>query len=115
MKILRVPSLSVVGFHTGVDCDSSRFRDAGEIAAIIAVLELPPSAELSMRVSLESRYGMCCVPFLPSLSLLMTAPSARSDLLIAFPSLRRDPVAPVFFWRSDPARSTRYLCRSFVF
>ena len=38
----------------------------------------------------------------------MTVPRVRRDWLMAVPSLSRWPVALVFFWRSDPARSTKF-------
>jgi hypothetical protein len=37
----------------------------------------------------------------------LTFPSAESERLILVASFRRSPVAPVFDWRSEPARSTR--------
>ena len=40
---------------------------------------------------------------------MLSLPSASKLLLIALPSLARAPVAPVFFWRSEPAKSTRYM------
>lgn len=42
--------------------DLSRLLSAGEMAATIAVLALPPSDVLSSRVSTESRYGMWSLP-----------------------------------------------------
>ena len=38
----------------------------------------------------------------------MTLPSAESDLLMQHASRSRAPVAHVLFWRSEPARSTRW-------
>eukprot|EP00955_Chlamydomonas_euryale_P043649 352664-Chlamydomonas_euryale.AAC.6 len=68
-------------------------------------LPSPLRRTCSRRVSLESRYGTW--PLFPSTSAEMTFPSADSERLILVASLRRSPVAPVFDWRSDPARSTR--------
>jgi hypothetical protein len=42
--------------------DLSRLLSAGEMAATMAVLALPPSDVLSSRVSTESRYGMWSLP-----------------------------------------------------
>ena len=75
--------------------------------AIMVVLQLPPSESSRMRVSLLSRYGMCCRPR-GSVSAAMTLPSAESDWLIFFDSSRRWPVAPERRTRSLPARSTRF-------
>ena len=85
---------------------------AGESAATMMVFELPPSADCRICVSFESRYGT--KTFLPGLfdwsaSALITLPRDESDLLIAAPSLRRSPVAPVDSARSEPARSTRFM------
>ena len=38
----------------------------------------------------------------------MTLPKAERERLILEPSFKRTPDAPVFFWRSLPARSTRF-------
>lgn len=85
---------------------------AGESAATMIVFELPPSADWRICVSFESRYGMK-IFFLGllawSASAEMTLPSDESDLLMAAPSLRRSPVAPVDSARSEPARSTRFM------
>ena len=70
-----------------------------EIAAIMAVLELPPSDSFSSQVKTESRYGTkSSFFFLPlAVSLLacaraaMTLPRVVSDLLILAPSLKRVP------------------------
>mmetsp|Transcript_2287 Transcript_2287/g.8334 ORF Transcript_2287/g.8334 Transcript_2287/m.8334 type:complete len:244 (-) Transcript_2287:55-786(-) len=77
----------------------------------MAVRELPPSACCRIRVSLELRNGMCaCVVVAPAVMspmARMTFVSVRSERLMAHPSLRRTPAAPVRLARSDPARSTR--------
>ena len=44
---------------------------------------------------------------MPSPSAEMQLHSAESDRLILVASLSRSPVACVFYWRSEPARSTR--------
>ena len=61
-----------------VDRDSAIASRAGEIIAIIVVLQLPPSESSRMRVSFESRYGMCCRPR-GSVSAAITLPSALRD------------------------------------
>jgi hypothetical protein len=43
--------------------DSSKLSSAGETAATITVLELPPKLSLSRNVSVESRYGTWMSPF----------------------------------------------------
>lgn len=60
----------------------------------------------NIRVSFESRYGMCCLPRW-SVSAEITFPSAESDWLIFLLSCKRCPVAPDNLTRSDPARSTK--------
>lgn len=60
----------------------------------------------SIRVSFESRYGMCCLPRW-SVRAEMTFPRAESDWLIFLLSCKRWPVAPDSRTRSDPARSTK--------
>ena len=60
-----------------VDFVSSTLSNDGEHVTTSVVLELPPSDCCRSLVKQESLYGMC--PFLPSVSLLMTLPSAESD------------------------------------
>uniref|UniRef100_A0A4W5PYB9 Uncharacterized protein n=1 Tax=Hucho hucho TaxID=62062 RepID=A0A4W5PYB9_9TELE len=48
-----------------------------------------------------------CVLF-PSTRAEMTLPNAERDRLILVASFRRSPLAPVFLWRSLPARSTMF-------
>ena len=62
---------------------------AGPQLAHMTVFVLPPSESCSSRVSLESRYGMCCD--LPSTRAEMTLPRAERDMLILVASLRRSP------------------------
>jgi hypothetical protein len=45
---------------------------------------------------------------LPSTNADITFPSADKDKLILLASLSLSPVAPVFVYRSDPAKSTRF-------
>ena len=99
---------------------SSKFVSTGETHATTHVRELPPSESCRRRVSLESRYGTCVLrPFVwdfptptrfvsSPLSAAMTFPSAKSPLLMLMLSWNRDPVARVFLFRSEPARSTRW-------
>jgi len=85
---------------------------AGDSAAIITVLALPPSELASSIVSTESRYGTR-TGGLPGVELAasaeMTLPSEESDRLMALPSFKRAPVAPVESARSEPARSMRLM------
>ena len=93
---------------------------AGEMAANMAVLELPPRFSLSSHVSTESRYGMNSAFFFLSAALAsrdlfrllftsakaeMTLPRVVSDLLMLAPSFRRVPCAPVDMARSLPVGS----------
>jgi len=84
---------------------SSKLDSAGLMQAIIVVRELPPKLSVSIRVSLESRYGMC-LDLLTSE--LITFPRVWRPLLIEIPSLAVLPVAPVFFILSLPAKSTKW-------
>ena len=45
-----------------VDSDSLNDSRAGEHMAIMVVLQLPPRLSSRIRVSLLSRYGICCLP-----------------------------------------------------
>mmetsp|Transcript_83135 Transcript_83135/g.151998 ORF Transcript_83135/g.151998 Transcript_83135/m.151998 type:complete len:267 (+) Transcript_83135:1389-2189(+) len=67
------------------------------------VLQFPPMDPSSSRVSLLSRRGTCCFF---SANALTTLPRASKLLLIALASRRCTPSTPLFFTRSDPARST---------
>lgn len=79
--------------NLSVEIVSASLYDEGEQLMISVVLELPPSDSWSMRVNLESRYGMCVD--LPSVNELMTIPRAVNDLLIFLASSSAWPVAPV--------------------
>jgi hypothetical protein len=81
-----------------------KFLRAGETQQMSRVLELPPSASVSRRVSLESLKGMC---FCFSANLLITFVRVKRLLFMY----------PVSFYvfvsesvnRSDPARSIRFM------
>ena len=104
--------------------------NAGEIMAIIVVLQFPPNESCwerlddhqwpitncfsfsskrtsSILVSLLSLYGICCL-FFASVRADMTLPSAESDRLICLLSSKRCPVAPDRRTRSEPAKSTKF-------
>mmetsp|Transcript_56370 Transcript_56370/g.98995 ORF Transcript_56370/g.98995 Transcript_56370/m.98995 type:complete len:209 (+) Transcript_56370:2416-3042(+) len=99
-----------------VDNVSSKLHAAGDRAANIAVILLPPNDSCSTRVNLLLRYGIKApLPLEASTRALITLPSADKDLLILAPSLRTVPVAPVLLTRSLPARSTRFtLAKTFL-
>mmetsp|Transcript_17586 Transcript_17586/g.61475 ORF Transcript_17586/g.61475 Transcript_17586/m.61475 type:complete len:421 (-) Transcript_17586:873-2135(-) len=82
---------------------SEALSAAGLAQTSRAVLQLPPIDPSKMRVSLESRSGMCA--FLAAKA-LTTLPKASKLLLIAVASLNWAPSTPLFFTRSDPAKST---------
>lgn len=86
---------------------SSWLLSAGEAQAIIVVRELPPSESCKILVNFESLYGMN-VSSLPSVRADMTLPKADRPLLIEMPSYICLPLAPVFFIRSEPAKSTKW-------
>mmetsp|Transcript_36192 Transcript_36192/g.91411 ORF Transcript_36192/g.91411 Transcript_36192/m.91411 type:complete len:201 (-) Transcript_36192:112-714(-) len=86
----------------------SWLTSAGDTHASMSVSAVPPSESCSTRVSLELRYGTC-LRLAPSVSALITLPSSSSPRLMATPSLKRAPSAPVSFCRSLPARSTRFM------
>ena len=116
-----------------VEIVSSMASNAGEIMAIIVVLQFPPNESCfeiwehqwwvnnwfsistpnppcrtsSILVSLLSLYGICCL-FLASVRADMTLPSAESDRLICLLSSKRCPVAPDRRTRSEPAKSTKF-------
>ncbi len=84
---------------------SSYYELAGEIVAIIIVLQFPPSESFSILVSLESLNGTK-KPFLVlSPSALIQFASANREVLILAPSRNRIPLFSVTVPRSDPARS----------
>ena len=66
---------------------------AGEIVAIIVVLQFPPKLSSRKRVSLESRNGMWALTPFVSVSADMTFPSALSEALILLLSSKRFPAA----------------------
>ena len=74
-----------------VEMVSSACMAAGVMVQMMAVREFPPRAGSRMRVSFESRKGMCF--FSPVDSFPMTFPSVRSDLLMLAPSLSRSPAS----------------------
>mmetsp|Transcript_47004 Transcript_47004/g.142649 ORF Transcript_47004/g.142649 Transcript_47004/m.142649 type:complete len:208 (-) Transcript_47004:147-770(-) len=87
-----------------VSCACSR---AGLTHTRSTVLQLPPMEPSRIRVSLLSRKGTCG---LFAASALTTFPSAKRLLLMAVASLKCMPSTPLFFTRSEPARSTRCRC-----
>ena len=87
---------------------SSKFDSAGEMQAIMYVLELPPKLSYKIRVSFDSLYGMWLVFFDYKVKADITFPSANSPLLILIPSFMVIPEAPVFLSLSDPAKSTKW-------
>mmetsp|Transcript_19 Transcript_19/g.33 ORF Transcript_19/g.33 Transcript_19/m.33 type:complete len:237 (+) Transcript_19:1309-2019(+) len=96
----RLPNRSVLR----VSC---ALNELGETLMTSQVLALPPRDSWSMRVSLESRYGMC-VDF-PSVKALITLPRAERERLILLASSSLSPVAPVFLTISEPAKSTKLI------
>ena len=99
-----------------VDRDSSKFMDAGEMAQIMMVLELPPSAFYRILVRAESLYGTMdffSLPIALSAKILIQVPKTVRLLLIAQPSLSLSPVAPVCPAFSEPAKSTRLMTENF--
>mmetsp|Transcript_62567 Transcript_62567/g.201767 ORF Transcript_62567/g.201767 Transcript_62567/m.201767 type:complete len:274 (+) Transcript_62567:1918-2739(+) len=87
---------------------SSRLNLEGLMQARSSVRLLPMRASFSNSVSLESRNGGTALPpgFVRS---EITRPSVVRDWLMPMPSLRRAPVAPLFFCFSLPARSTKWI------
>ena len=74
----------------------------------MTVRELPPRESCKILVNFESLYATCFYFFDSSVSCEMTFPRAKRPILIATPSLKVSPDAPVFFGRSLPARSTKW-------
>ena len=70
--------------------------------AMNEVLQTPPSASDSNRVSLESRYGMCRSLHARA---LITRPSVSNDLLMNLASRAEIPSAPEREISSEPAKS----------
>lgn len=94
-------------------------------AAIMKVLEFPPKESFSMKVSLLSLYGICLLfPLADSTRAFMTypvkikawstwnlifiVPKLVRDLLMFDASFSRSPAAPVDFYLSEPAKSTKW-------
>lgn len=74
---------------------SSKLHAAGERAANIAVILLPPNDSLKTRVNFEFLYGIKVpFPLLTSTRALITLPNAERDLLILAPSFKVAPLAP---------------------
>ena len=88
-----------------VESVSWSLKGLGEQVTIRHVFELPPRDSLSIRVSFDSRYGICEI-FL-SVKALITLPNVVRDWLILFASSRVYPSAPVFAILSEPAKSTK--------
>ena len=109
LTTLRVTTLVLIfvarSAYTSVLCVSSKCALVGAMHTIITVLQLPPSENLSSRVSLLLRYGTCRTAPPLSHSALMQFPSASSDLLMFAPSTMRCPMFVVAAARSLPARS----------
>mmetsp|Transcript_29041 Transcript_29041/g.92935 ORF Transcript_29041/g.92935 Transcript_29041/m.92935 type:complete len:293 (-) Transcript_29041:4148-5026(-) len=77
----------------------------------MTVKESPPRLSARMRVSRESRKGMCS---LRAKSAPMQRPSASSPRPMFFASMTRRPSAPLRLMFSEPLRSTRCRCASFT-
>lgn len=86
---------------------SRKLFSAGEIQAIIYVLELPPKESYRIRVNFVSLYGICLLALVVSVKAVITFPRHKSPLLILMPSFIVSPVEPVFFSDSEPAKSTK--------
>mmetsp|Transcript_38894 Transcript_38894/g.86960 ORF Transcript_38894/g.86960 Transcript_38894/m.86960 type:complete len:245 (-) Transcript_38894:850-1584(-) len=84
--------------------DSFRLSVSGLSAHTSRLFPSPVKHSWRRKVSFESRKGTCRPPVT---SADMVFPSALSDLLMAWASLRRSPVASVLEMRSEPARSMR--------
>ena len=105
--------------YSKVEAFSSTYASDGEQQASISVWLLPPSECFSKDVSFESRKGMCFELLPPrrpccrapgsdsAARAWMTLRSTKSEVLISIDSFIAAPRAPVDFWRSEPARSTR--------
>ena len=91
-----------------VDNVSENEPEAGDILAIIKVLELPPNESFNRKVNLESLYLICLYfPSDISTSELITHPNTVRDLLILVASFNLSPAAAVCFCLSEPAKSTK--------
>ena len=80
------------------------------------VLELPPNESFNKNVSFESLYGICLdFPYATSTKELITKPKVVKDLLILVASFNLSPTAAVYFYLSEPARSTKCSFELFIF
>jgi hypothetical protein len=70
------------------------------------VLTLPPKLSYNSLVSLLSRYGTC--EDFPSTKAVITFIKADKLRLIFVASLNLKPIVPVFFYFSEPAKSTKF-------
>ena len=72
------------------------------------VFELPPRQSCKIRVSLELRYVMNWPCFFYIVDKAeITLPNYNKPKFILMPYFKVAPVAPVFFARYEPARSTK--------
>jgi len=97
--------------YLNVDRVSSKFTEAGDNAAIMAVLEFPPRAYFKMKVSLDSRKGTTSFEKAPDdffARIAMHLPKIMSDLFMLLPSTILSAVWSSEARRSDPARSIRF-------
>mmetsp|Transcript_53704 Transcript_53704/g.151286 ORF Transcript_53704/g.151286 Transcript_53704/m.151286 type:complete len:474 (-) Transcript_53704:323-1744(-) len=94
--------------NSRVDSVSSALKADGLTHATSTVLEFPLRHSFRSRVSLDSRNGGT-EPFCLDVRAAMTFPRTVSDWLMAMPSFSRSPAAAVFFWRSLPAKSTKWM------
>mmetsp|Transcript_73324 Transcript_73324/g.218866 ORF Transcript_73324/g.218866 Transcript_73324/m.218866 type:complete len:289 (+) Transcript_73324:379-1245(+) len=100
--------------YSSVLLESSKCVRPGCTFAIIATSPSPVREALSIRVSLESRYGGFFLgveaPSFPrAVSASMQLASAKSDWLMRAPSFRAEPQFCVKAARSEPARSMRLI------
>lgn len=89
-----------------VDIVSSNWLRSGQMFASIIVLLFPPIESFRRFVNLLYRYGMWSRYF--SDNATTTCSRNESDLLMNCASSSVFPSDPVFFVRSDPAKSTRF-------
>lgn len=82
---------------------------AEDIFAIINVLELPPNESFSKNVNFESLYLMWRdLPSDNSTNEFITQPNTVKDLFMFVASFKRSPTAAVYFYLSEPAKSTKW-------
>lgn len=94
-----MPNLSVL-------IDSDKFSACADTVHTIAVLEFPESTGYKNQVNLLSRKEIWDVPFL---NLVTTFESAKRDLLMSVPSLKRYSLTRSLFKASEPARSAKII------